>query len=56
MTTLELEVVAALKRIAEAQETLVSMATEARKERLELADKMKQHFRAGFNPAGDESK
>lgn len=48
MTTFETQLLNALKRVADAQEKLLAIATEAREERLKLADQMKERFRAGF--------
>jgi len=46
-------VVAALERIANAQEGMLAIAAEARVERLELSKKMKDHFKAGFQGGPD---
>jgi hypothetical protein len=43
-TTVELQVIEALNRIAIAQEKLLSIAEEARKERMGLSEQMKKAF------------
>lgn len=41
-------VIAALERIANAQEGMMAIAAEARQERQEIAARMKQQFKTGF--------